>query len=64
MEPSGVADGALDAYRWMHALRGDLCARLGRAREAREALQRALALSESAAARAHLEQRLREVGPA
>ena len=54
--------GALADYRLAHAARADLCRRLGRSSEAREAYRRALALTGQAAERRFLERRLAELG--
>jgi RNA polymerase sigma-70 factor (ECF subfamily) len=51
----------LDAYRYAHATRGELLRRLGRAREARAALERALTLTDDDAERRLLERRLGEL---
>ncbi|MFL5845499.1 MAG: RNA polymerase sigma factor [Solirubrobacteraceae bacterium] len=57
-----IADGlALDGYRFLHATRADLLARLGRGDEARAAYDRALALTEDAAERRLLARKLAEV---
>jgi RNA polymerase sigma-70 factor, ECF subfamily len=54
-----IVDGlALEQYRYFHATRAELLRRLGRAREAREAYGRALALSDDDAERRLLERRL------
>jgi RNA polymerase sigma-70 factor (ECF subfamily) len=53
--------GALQDYRLAHAVRADLCRRLGRTAEARSAYQRALALTRQAPERRFLERRLREL---
>jgi RNA polymerase sigma-70 factor (ECF subfamily) len=53
---------ALDDYHYLHATRGELLRRLGRAGEAREAYRRALALVHDDAERRLLERRLAEVG--
>jgi RNA polymerase sigma-70 factor (ECF subfamily) len=52
----------LEGYRYLHATRGELLRRLGRAQEAREAYGRALALVVDDAERRLLERRLGEVG--
>ena len=58
-----IADGlALDDYRYLHATRGELLRRLGRADEARAAYARALALVHDDAERRLLERRLLELG--
>jgi RNA polymerase sigma-70 factor (ECF subfamily) len=51
----------LDDYRYLHATRGELLRRLGRADEARDAYRRALELVHDDAERRHLERRLAEV---
>ncbi|MFN8130052.1 MAG: DUF6596 domain-containing protein [Solirubrobacteraceae bacterium] len=48
----------LDGYRYLHATRADLLARLGRTAESRDAYRRALALADDAAERRLLERRL------
>ena len=48
----------LDGYRYLHATRGELLRRLGRDGEARDALRRALALTEDPAERRFLERRI------
>jgi RNA polymerase sigma-70 factor (ECF subfamily) len=53
--------GALQDYRLAHAVRADLCRRLGRTAEARSAYRRALALTRQAPERRFLERRLREL---
>ncbi|CAL1240827.1 RNA polymerase sigma factor [Candidatus Methylocalor cossyra] len=57
-----LSAGALSNYPLAHAARADLCRRLGRREEARDAYRRALALTQPAAERRFLEQRLRELG--
>jgi RNA polymerase sigma-70 factor (ECF subfamily) len=52
---------ALGEYRYLHATRGELLRRLGRASEAREAYAQALALSHDEAERRLLERRLAEL---
>lgn len=54
--------GELDGYRLAHAVRADLCRRLGRAAEARAAYARALALTRQETERRFLERRLAELG--
>ena len=56
-----LARGELDAYRHAHSARADLCRRLGRIPEAREAYGRALALTQQDAERRFLERRLTEL---
>lgn len=53
--------GVLAEYRFLHAARADLHRRLGRWPEARDAYDRALALTPSAPERVFLERRLREI---
>ena len=53
--------GELLEYRLAHAARGELCRRLGRKAEAREAFERALRLSRLQPERRHLERRLEEL---
>jgi len=58
-----IAEGlALEDYHYLHATRGELLRRLGRADEARDALRRALALVGDDAERRLLERRLAELG--
>jgi RNA polymerase sigma-70 factor (ECF subfamily) len=57
-----LTDGELADYHLAHAARADLCRRLGRTAEAREAYQRALALARQAPERRFLEKRLRQLG--
>jgi RNA polymerase sigma-70 factor (ECF subfamily) len=57
-----VARGHLADYHLTHAARADLCRRLGRRGEAREAYQRALALTQLEPERRFLLGRLRELG--
>ncbi|HET7588270.1 MAG TPA: RNA polymerase sigma factor [Gammaproteobacteria bacterium] len=57
-----LASGKLTDYHLAHAARADLCRRLGRVDEAREAYQRALALTDQAPEQRFLEQRLRDLG--
>jgi RNA polymerase sigma-70 factor (ECF subfamily) len=59
-----LAHGALADYQPAHAARAELCRRLGRSGEAREAYLRALALTHQGAARRFLERRLAELAPA
>ncbi len=56
-----LARGELADYRLAHAARADLCRRLGRATEAREAYARALALAQSEPERRFLERRLAQL---
>jgi RNA polymerase sigma-70 factor (ECF subfamily) len=56
-----LARGELAEYRLAHATRADLCRRMGRASEAREAYRRALALTQQASERRFLERRLAEL---
>jgi RNA polymerase sigma-70 factor (ECF subfamily) len=53
--------GELLEYRLAHAARGELCRRLGKKAEAREAFERALRLSRLQPERRHLERRLEEL---
>lgn len=55
------ARGELESYRHAHSARADLCRRLGRIHEAREAYGRALALTQQDAERRFLERRIAEV---
>ena len=48
------ADGRLSGYQYLHAIRADLLARLGRADEAADAYRQALALTTNDAERAFL----------
>ena len=57
-----LARGELAEYRLAHATRADLCRRMGRTPEAREAYRRALALTQQASERRFLERRLAELG--
>jgi RNA polymerase sigma-70 factor (ECF subfamily) len=60
-----LARGELAEYHLAHSARADLCRRLGRLTEARDAYRRALALTRQAPERRFLERRLAEVtGPA
>jgi RNA polymerase sigma-70 factor (ECF subfamily) len=54
--------GELAEYRLAHATRADLCRRVGRKPEAREAYRRALALTEQASEKRFIERRLAELG--
>ena len=54
------ADARLADYALLHATRGDLLRRLGRHADALPHFDRALALTENAAERRHLERRIRE----
>ena len=56
-----LARGDLAGYRLAHAARADLCRRLGRAQEARDAYGQALALTKQEAERRFLERRLAEL---
>jgi RNA polymerase sigma-70 factor (ECF subfamily) len=56
-----LARGELADYQPAHAARADLCRRLGRHREAREAYRRALAMTRQGAARRFIERRLAEL---
>ncbi len=58
-----IVDGLpLDGYRYLHATRGELLRRLGRAGEAGDAYRRALVLTEDPAERRLLERRLAALG--
>lgn len=57
-----LARGRLAGYHLAHAARADLCRRLGRTSDARQAYERALALATQAPERRFLEKRLRELG--
>jgi RNA polymerase sigma-70 factor, ECF subfamily len=57
-----IERGDLANYRLAHAARADLCRRLGRTAEARDAYERALALTRQEPERRFLERRLSEVG--
>jgi len=59
-----LARGELDEYHLAHAVRADLCRRLGRNAEARAAYERALALAQQEPERRFLERRLAEVADA
>jgi RNA polymerase sigma-70 factor (ECF subfamily) len=56
-----LANGDLADYHLAHAARADLCRRLGRTGEAREAYRRALALANQEPERRFLQKRLREI---
>jgi RNA polymerase sigma-70 factor (ECF subfamily) len=56
-----LASGDLADYHLAHAARADLCRRLGRTAEAREAYERALALAKQEPERRFLHKRLREL---
>jgi RNA polymerase sigma-70 factor (ECF subfamily) len=56
-----LANGHLAGYHLAFAARADLCRRLGRAAEARESYERALALAKQEAERRFLHKRLREL---
>ena len=58
-----LARGDLSDYHLAHSARADLCRRLGRMADAREAYRRALALARQAPERRFLERRLGEVTP-
>jgi RNA polymerase sigma-70 factor, ECF subfamily len=59
-----IADGLdLDGYHYLHATRSELLRRLGRDREARDALTRALELAHDEAERRLLERRLAGLPP-
>lgn len=57
-----LARGDLADYQPAHAARADLCRRLGRTADAREAYQRALALTQQGPERRFLERRMGELG--
>jgi RNA polymerase sigma-70 factor (ECF subfamily) len=57
-----LARGELTNYHLTHAARADLCRRLGRRDEAREAYERALALTQLDPERRFLLGRLRDLG--
>jgi RNA polymerase sigma-70 factor (ECF subfamily) len=57
-----LARGDLGAYHLAHSARADLCRRLGRVADAREAYGRALALARQEPERRFLERRLAELG--
>jgi len=57
-----LARGDLAGYRLAHAARADLCRRLGRSADAREAYTRALALTQSEPEQQFLRRRLAELG--
>jgi RNA polymerase sigma-70 factor (ECF subfamily) len=56
-----LVNGDLDKYHLAHAARADLCRRLGRTAEAREAYERALALAKQEPERRFLQKRLQEL---
>ena len=56
-----MASGRIDGYHLAHAARADLCRRLGRAPEARQAYQRALELARQEPERRFLARRLLEL---
>jgi RNA polymerase sigma-70 factor (ECF subfamily) len=56
-----LASGALADYRLAHAARADLCRRLNRRDDARDAYARALALTRQEAERRFLQRRLAEL---
>jgi RNA polymerase sigma-70 factor (ECF subfamily) len=58
-----VDDLALEGFRYFHATRGELLARLDRTDEAIEAYRRALELTHNDADRRSIERRLAEIGP-
>jgi RNA polymerase sigma-70 factor (ECF subfamily) len=57
-----LAQGKLAGYHLAHAARADLCRRLGRAADARESYEKALALARQEPERRFLDRRLRELG--
>jgi RNA polymerase sigma-70 factor (ECF subfamily) len=56
-----LARGELADYRLAHAVRADLCRRLGQADEARAAYERTLALTRQGPERRFIERRLAEL---
>jgi RNA polymerase sigma-70 factor, ECF subfamily len=56
-----LGEGALEDYHLAHAVRADLCRRLGRWSEAKESYRRALELSRQGPERRYLEHRLAEL---
>jgi RNA polymerase sigma-70 factor, ECF subfamily len=56
-----LASGELRDYRLVHAVRGELCRRLGRTKEAQASFQRALKLTRQEPERRLIERRLAEV---
>jgi RNA polymerase sigma-70 factor (ECF subfamily) len=58
-----LARGELAGYHLAHAARADMCRRMGRAPEARDAYRKALELSQQEPERRFLRRRLAEVGP-
>lgn len=56
-----LAKGELSDYRLAHAVRADLCRRVGKIAEARAAYERALALTQQAAERQFLQRRLADL---
>jgi len=56
-----LARGELADYHLAHAARADLCRRLGRAAEARDAYRKALALTRQPTERRFLERRIAEL---
>ncbi|HKQ98240.1 MAG TPA: DUF6596 domain-containing protein, partial [Candidatus Polarisedimenticolia bacterium] len=56
-----LAGGDLDGYRLAHAVRADLCRRLGRVADARASYETALSLTRQAAERRFLTRRLEEM---
>ncbi len=57
------ADERLSGYHYLPAIKADLLARLGRAREATAAYRQALTLAANDAERAFLEERIRAAPP-
>jgi len=57
-----IERGELERYQFVHAVKADLCRRLGRHREAREAYLRALELTRVEPERRFLERRIAELG--
>jgi RNA polymerase sigma-70 factor (ECF subfamily) len=60
---AALATVELDGYHLLHATRAELLARLGRADDARDAFDRAIALATNAAERDHLERRRAALPP-
>ena len=55
-----AADGRLAGYQYLHAIRADLLARLGRAAEAADAYRQAHALTANEAERVFLAQQIKD----
>jgi predicted RNA polymerase sigma factor len=60
-EIAASADSALAGYHLLHSVRGDLLMRLGRLPEAREELERAIAMTQNLRERELLTERLRKI---